>query len=71
MFAMAVMAGNVLALVRGSLRKAQGQKVEGEVSGYYLANEVAGDYRNADEVFASRPMDRLANSWMLWPSHNW
>ena len=45
MFAMALMAGNVLALVRGSMREAHGADVAAEVSGYYLANEVAGDYR--------------------------
>jgi IS4 transposase len=66
MFAMALMAGNVLALVRGSLRKAQGEKVEGEVSGYYLANEVAGDYRTlmkylpADQWTGWQTLDAVA-----------
>ena len=45
MFAMALVAGNALALVRGSLREAQGTEVEAEISGYYLADEIAGDYR--------------------------
>ena len=44
-FAMALVAGNALAVVRGSLRSAHGAKAEAEVSGYYLADEVAGDYR--------------------------
>jgi len=45
MFALALVAGNALALVRGSLRDVHGTKAEAEVSGYYLASEVAGDYR--------------------------
>ena len=44
-FAMALVAGNALAVVRGSLRSAHGAESEAEVSGYYLADEVAGDYR--------------------------
>jgi hypothetical protein len=44
-FSMALVAANVLAVVRGSLRKAHGIEVESEISGYYLADEVAGDYR--------------------------
>jgi len=44
-FAMALLAGNALAVVRGSLRSAQGQEVEAEISGYYLADEIAHDYR--------------------------
>lgn len=63
MFAMALMAGNVLALVRGSLRKAQGQNVEGEVSGYYLANEVAGDYRTLMKYLP-------ADQWTGWQTLN-
>jgi Transposase DDE domain len=45
MFAMALVAGNALAVVRGSLRAAHGQEAAAEVSGYYLADEIAGDYR--------------------------
>jgi len=44
-FGMALVAANVLAVVRGSLRAAHGIDVEREVSGYYLADEVAADYR--------------------------
>jgi len=66
MFAMALMAGNVLALVRGSLREAHGPEVETEISGYYLANEVAGDYRTlmkylpADQWTGWRTLDGVA-----------
>lgn len=44
-FAMAVMAGNALAVVRGSVRSVHGAKAEGEISGYYLADEISHDYR--------------------------
>lgn len=44
-FAMAVVAANALAVVRGTLRSVHGAEAEAEVSGYYLADEVAGDYR--------------------------
>jgi hypothetical protein len=45
-FAMALVAANALAVVRGTLRSVHGVKAEAEVSGYYLADEVAGDYRS-------------------------
>lgn len=45
MFAMALVAGNALAVVRASLRQAHGCEAEAEVSGYYLANEIAASYR--------------------------
>lgn len=44
-FAMAVVAGNALAVVRGSIRSVHGSKAEAEVSGYYLADEIGHDYR--------------------------
>ena len=45
-FAMALMAANALAVVRGALRSAHGVAAAGEVSGYYLADEIAHDYRS-------------------------
>ena len=39
------MASNALAVVRASLRAAHGKEAEAEVSGYYLADEVAAEYR--------------------------
>jgi hypothetical protein len=45
MFAMALVASNALAVVRGSLREAHGVETETEISGFYLADEVAHDYR--------------------------
>ena len=42
---MALLAGNALAVVRGALRSARGAAAEAEVSGYYLADEIAHDYR--------------------------
>lgn len=44
-FAMAVVAGNALAVIRGSIRSVHGSKAEAEVSGYYLADEIGHDYR--------------------------
>jgi len=44
-FAMALLAANALAVVRGGLRSAHGAEAEAEVSGYYLADEIAHDYR--------------------------
>lgn len=44
-FAMALVAANALAVVRASLRSAQGKDVEATISGYYLADEIAHDYR--------------------------
>lgn len=44
-FAMALLAANALAVVRASLRSVHGADAEAEVSGYYLADEIAHDYR--------------------------
>jgi Transposase DDE domain len=44
-FAMALVAANALAVVRGTLRSVHGAEAESEISGYYLADEVGGDYR--------------------------
>jgi hypothetical protein len=44
-FAMALLAANALAVVRASIRSAHGVEAEAEVSGYYLADEIAHDYR--------------------------
>lgn len=43
-FAMALVAGNALAVVRGSVRSVHGREAEAEISGYYLANEIGYDY---------------------------
>ena len=45
-FAMALVAGNALAVVRSALRTAHGAEAEAGVSGHYLADEVASDYRS-------------------------
>jgi hypothetical protein len=44
-FAMAVLAANALAVVRGGVRSAHGVQAEAELSGHYLADELAHDYR--------------------------
>ena len=70
-FAMALVAGNALAVVRGSLRSAHGVEAEAEISGYYLADEVAGDYRTlmkympADQWTGWRDLPAAAMSQLL------
>jgi hypothetical protein len=45
-FTIALLAYNILAVAKAALRSVHGQqKIEKEVSGYYLADEVAGTYR--------------------------
>lgn len=44
-FAMALVAANALAVVRGGIRSTQGVEAEAELSGYYLADEIVHDYR--------------------------
>jgi hypothetical protein len=58
-FAMALVAANALAVMRGTLRSAHGVEAEAEISGYYLANEVGGDYRT---VMKYLPPDQ----WLGW-----
>jgi hypothetical protein len=58
-FAMALMASNALAVVRGSLRWAHGVAAEAEVSGYYLADEIAHDYRTLMKYLP-------ADQWLGW-----
>jgi IS4 transposase len=59
MFAMALVAGNALAIVRASLRKAHGSATEAELSGYYLADEIATDYRTLMKYLP-------ADQWVGW-----
>jgi IS4 transposase len=61
-FCMALVAANVLAVVRGSLRAAHGIEVENEISGYYLADEAAGDYRT---VMKYLPPEQWQGWWEL------
>jgi hypothetical protein len=58
-FAMALVASNVLSVVRASLRQAHGVEQETEVSGYYLADEVAADYRTLMKYLP-------ADQWLGW-----
>jgi hypothetical protein len=58
-FAMALVAANTLAIVRGTLRSVHGAEAEAEISGYYLADEVGGDYRTVMKYF---PPDQ----WLGW-----
>lgn len=61
MFAMALVAGNALAVVRATLRQAHGAEVEAELSGYYLADEIAFDYRTLLKYLP-------ADQWVGWRS---
>jgi hypothetical protein len=60
-FAMALVAANALAVVRGTLRSVHGVAAEAEVSGDYLADEVAGDYRTVMKYLPPR-------EWLGWKS---
>ena len=60
-FAMALVAANALAVVRGSIRSEHGAEAEAEVSGYYLADEISHDYRTLMKYL---PAER----WLGWRS---
>jgi hypothetical protein len=60
-FAIALVAANALAVVRGTLRSVHGVQAEAEISGYYLADEVAGDYRTVMKYLP-------AEEWLGWKS---
>lgn len=59
MFGMALLASNVLAVVRGALRQAHGVEKESELSGFYLADEIAHDYRTLMKYLP-------ADQWLGW-----
>jgi IS4 transposase len=58
-FAMALVAANALAMIRASIRSAHGNDAEAELSGYYLADEIAHDYRTLVKYLP-------AESWLGW-----
>ena len=58
-FAMALLAANALAVVRGGIRSAHGVTAEAEVSGFYLADEIAHDYRTLMKYVP-------AEQWQVW-----
>lgn len=58
-FAMALVAANALAVTRAGVRSAHGAEAEAEISGYYLADEIAHDYRTLMKYL---PADR----WIGW-----
>ena len=58
-FAMALVAGNALAVVRGSIRAVHGKEAEAELSGYYLADEIGHDYRTLMKYLS-------ADQWTGW-----
>ena len=56
---MALVAANALAAVRASIRSAQGAEAEATISGYYLADEIAHDYRTLMKYLP-------ADQWLGW-----
>lgn len=54
-FALALLAANALAVVRGGIRSTHGAEAEAELSGYYLADEVAHDYRALTKYVPAEP----------------
>jgi hypothetical protein len=50
---MALVAANALAVVKQALRVTHGQEEFEKLSGYYLADEVAGNYRAVDKLVAA------------------
>jgi IS4 transposase len=58
-FAMALVAANALAVLRASIRSAQGSEAEASLSGYYLADEIAHDYRTLMKYLP-------ADQWLGW-----
>src|SRR5271156_4739258 len=58
-FAMALVASNALAVVRASIRADYGQEAKAEVSGHYLADEIAHDYRTLLKYLP-------ADQWLGW-----
>jgi IS4 transposase len=61
MFAMALVASNALTVVRATLREAHGTETEADLSGYYLADELAADYRTLMKYLP-------ADQWVGWQS---
>lgn len=58
-FAMALVAANALAVIRGSIRSVHGAEVEENLSGYYLADEIGHDYRTLMKYLP-------AEQWLGW-----
>jgi hypothetical protein len=60
-FAMSLVASNALGVVRASLRAAHGTEAESEVSGYYLADEVAAEYRTLAKYLGAETWEGWRN----------
>jgi hypothetical protein len=58
---LALVAGNALAVVRQALRASHGVEVSDELSGFYLAEEVAANYRAVDVLVAQAEWDGLGS----------
>src|SRR3954469_13184712 len=58
---MALVAANALAVVKQALRLTHGEGEYEELSGYYLADEVAGNYRAVDVLVAAAEWESLSS----------
>lgn len=56
---LSMVAANALAVVQRAIAMAHGEDVTNELSGYYLADEIAGNYRAVDVLLESEDWDRL------------
>lgn len=56
---MALVAANALVVVKQTLRATQGEEEFEKLSGYYLADEVAGHYRSVDKLVAEEEWSAL------------
>jgi hypothetical protein len=59
---LSIVAANALAVVRRALALAHGESVTDGLSGYYLADEIAGNYRAVDVIVPPADWDSLATS---------
>jgi Transposase DDE domain len=57
---MSIVAGNALAVVKQAIRSTHGEAEADKLSGYYLADEIAGNYRAIDALLPQCELDDLA-----------
>jgi DDE family transposase len=57
---MALVAGNAVAVVKQALKTSHGEEEFEKLSGYYLADEIAGNYRAIDKLILQRMWEQLA-----------
>lgn len=65
---MSMVAGNALAVVQGAIRAIHGDEETKKLSGFYLADEIAGNYRAIDALIPRLQFERLSKQR---PPHFW